>query len=54
MSEKGFEARRLTKAELKRFLAIYFEASMDGDKLPDADGGQYFGEVPKNGKKGGA
>lgn len=25
---------------------------MDGDKLPDVDGGQYFGKVPKNGKKG--
>ena len=52
MAEKGFEAHRLTKPELKRFLAIYLEASMDGDKLPDVDGGQYFGEVPKNGKKG--
>ena len=45
MSEKGFEARRLTKPELKRFLAIYLEASMDGDKLPDTDGSQYLGEV---------
>ena len=52
MAEKGFEAHRLTKPELKRFLAIYLEASMDGDKLPDVDGGQYSGEVPKNGKKG--
>ena len=54
MAEKGFEAHRLSKAELKRFLAIYLEASMDGDKLPDADGGQYLREVPKNGKRGGA
>ena len=45
MSEKGFEARRLTKPELKRFLAIYLEASMDGDKMPDIDGSQYLGEV---------
>ena len=52
MAEKGFEAHRLTKPELKRFLAIYLEASMDGDKPPDADGGQHLGEVPKNGKKG--
>lgn len=51
MAEKGFEAHRLTKPELKRFLAIYLEASMDGDKLPDVDGGQYFREVPKNGKE---
>lgn len=51
MAEKGFEAHRLTRAELKRFLAIYLEASMDGDKLPDVDGGQYFREVLKNGKE---
>lgn len=51
MAEKGFEAHRLTKPELKRFLAIYLEASMDGDKLPDVDGGQYFKVTPKNGKE---
>jgi len=51
MAEKGFEAHRLTRAELKRFLAIYLEAPMDGDKLPDVDGGQYFREMPKNGKE---
>lgn len=49
MAEKGFEAHRLTRAELKRFLAIYLEASMDGDKLPDVDGGQYRVEVKKHG-----
>ena len=49
MAEKGFEAHRLTRAELKRFLAIYLEASMDGDKLPDVDGGQYRMEVKKHG-----
>lgn len=49
MAEKGFEAHRLTKAELKRFLAIYLEASMDGDKLPDVDGGQYGKGATKNG-----
>lgn len=54
MAEKGFEAHRLTKPELKRFLAIYLEASMDGDKLPDVDGGQYFKVTTKNGQKGGA
>ena len=49
MAEKGFEAHRLTKPELKRFLAIYLEASMDGDKLPDVDGGQYGKGATKNG-----
>lgn len=41
MSERGFETERLGKPELKRLLALYFETCMDGDKLPDVDGGQY-------------
>ena len=41
MAEKVFETRRLNKAGLKRFLAIYLDASMDGDKMPDVDGAQY-------------
>lgn len=41
MSERGFEAERLKKPELKRLVALYFETCMDGDKLPDVDGGQY-------------
>lgn len=49
MAEKGFETHRLTRAEIKRFLAIYLEASMDGDKLPDVDGSQYVKEVERHG-----
>lgn len=45
MAEKGLETQRLNKAELKRFLAIYLDASMDGEKLPDTDGAQYEMEV---------
>ena len=41
MSEYGFEVQHLGKADIKRLLAIYFGASMDGDKMPDVDGGQY-------------
>lgn len=41
MAEHGFEVQRLDKPGIKRLLAIYFGASMDGDKLPDVDGGQY-------------
>lgn len=41
IADQGFEVRRLKRPEIKRFLAVYFEASMDGDKLPDVDGGQY-------------
>ena len=42
ISEQGFEVRRLRKAEIKRFLAIYFEASMNGEQMPDGDGEQFY------------
>ena len=42
ISEQGFEVRRIRKAEIKRFLAIYFEASMNGEQMPDGDGEQYY------------
>lgn len=42
LSEQGFEVRRLKKPDIKRFLAIYFEASMNGEHMPDIDGEQFF------------
>ena len=42
ISEQGFEVRRMQKADIKRFLALYFEASMNGEQLPDTDGEQFF------------
>ena len=42
ISEQGFEVRRMRKAEIKRFLAIYFEASMSGEPMPDGDGAQFY------------
>ena len=45
ISNQGFEVHRMKKAEIKRFLAIFFEASMSGDAMPDGDGEQYFEEV---------
>ena len=42
VSEQGFEVRRMTKEDIKRFLAIYFQASMNGELMPDMDGEQYF------------
>jgi len=42
ISEQGFEVQRMRKSDIKRFLAIYFDASMNGDQLPDMDGGQFF------------
>ena len=44
MAERSFEVQHLSKEEIKRLLAIYFGASMDGDKMPDVDGGQYTEE----------
>ena len=42
ISEQGFEVRRMRKSDIKRFLAIYFDASMNGDQMPDTDGGRFF------------
>ena len=42
ISNQGFEVHRMKKAEIKRFLAIFFEASMSGDAMPDGDGEQFF------------
>ena len=42
ISEQGFEGRRMRKADIKRFLALYFEASMNGEQMPDIDGEQFY------------
>lgn len=42
ISEQGFEVRRMRKADIKRFLALYFDASMNGEQMPDIDGEQFF------------
>ena len=42
ISEQGFEVRRMKKADIKRFLGIYFGASMNGDQMPDVDGEQFY------------
>lgn len=42
ISEQGFEVQRMKKSDAKRFLAIYFEASMNGDQMPDTDGEQFY------------
>ncbi len=42
ISEQGFEVKRMKKSDIKRFLALYFEASMNGEQMPDVDGEQYF------------
>mgnify|MGYP006900745591 CR=1 FL=1 len=42
IAEQGFEVRRMKKEDIKRFLAIYFGASINGEQMPDVDGGQFF------------
>ena len=49
LSEQGFEARRMEKGDIKRFLALYFDASMNGELLPDVDGGQFYETVEEAG-----
>lgn len=42
ISEQGFETHRMKKNEIKRFLALYFDASMNGEQMPDTDGECFF------------
>lgn len=42
ISEQGFEVRRIGKDDIKRFLALYFDASYNGEHMPDIDGEQFF------------
>ena len=38
LADYGFSAKRLTKPELKRMLALYFGTSITGDLIPDIEG----------------
>lgn len=38
ISEHGFSARKMTKPEIKRMLALYFGTSISGDEIPDIEG----------------
>ena len=42
ISEQGFDTHRMTKAEIKRYLALYFDVSLRGEYMPDVDGMQFF------------
>ena len=42
IAEQGFEVRRMSKDDIKRFIAIYFGASMQGELIPDIDGKDVF------------
>ena len=52
ISEQGFDAHRMTKAEIKRYLALYFDVSLRGEYMPDVDGAQFFAGKEKEGKDG--
>lgn len=40
--DQGFDAHRMTKAEIKRLLALYFDAALYGEQMPDVDGANNF------------
>ena len=42
ISEQGFEVQRMSKEDIKRFMALYFDTSFNGEHLPDIDGPQYI------------
>jgi hypothetical protein len=42
ITEQGFEVRHMKKEDIKRFLAIYFDASVNGELMPDTDGEQFL------------
>ena len=50
ISERGFEVHRMSKAEIKRFMAVYLNAGLYGDQMPDLDGGKFM-EGEKEGER---
>lgn len=42
IAEHGFSARRMSKSEVKRMLALYFGTSISGDEIPDVEGETEF------------
>ena len=44
ISDHGFMAHRLEKAEIKRMLVLYFGTSITADYIPDIEGEEYIKE----------
>ena len=44
IADHGFMARRMTKPEIKRMIALYFGTSITGDEIPDIEGEEYVKE----------
>lgn len=42
IAAQGFEVKRMRKPDIKRFLALYFDAYMNGEQMPDYDGEPYL------------
>lgn len=42
IAAQGFRVHRMRKSEIKRVLALYLDAGMEGDRLPDVDGEQFI------------
>ena len=42
IAEHGFSARRMSKSEVKRMLALYFGTSISGEDIPDVEGETEF------------
>ena len=42
IAAQGFEVKRMRKPDIKRFLALYFDAYMNGELMPDYDGESYL------------
>ena len=49
IADQGFDTHRLKRNDIKRLLALYFDASYSGEQMPDQDGEQYIGLMhPEN------
>ena len=44
ISDHGFTAKRMSKTDIKRMLALYFGTSITGEEIPDIEGENYLGE----------
>ena len=44
ISDEGFNIKRMGREDIKRYLGLYFGTSMNGELLPDVDGGQFVGD----------
>ena len=42
ISGEDFDIKRMSKADIKRYLGLYFGTSMNGEQMPDVDGVQYI------------